>query len=218
MLFSRCTSLNRHPPVPHRWDIYCWSFEFHFRRLPYQILTHQKRGIAAYTYQVLAGVCGIIDLVPLLMFSVLLTLAWAVFLWRLPARFHQPHTNKLQVTNKLHTVKSITFVYSFVCVCLCMHAGKLLCLSLYTGKHLKEYCLADQCFILLCCCFPPLPAMDQLSTWRTLLCHSTPHSPMTSRLWPPWPEQRWVENCQLPSPSSMAQVGRCVTASHRALL
>ena len=109
-------------------------------------------------------------------------LAWAVFLWRLPARFHQPHTNKLQVTNKLHTVKSITFVYSFVCVCLCMHAGKLLCLSLYTGKHLKEYCLADQCFILLCCCFPPLPAMDQLFTWRTLPCHSTPHFPMTSRL------------------------------------
>ena len=61
MLFSRCTSLNRHPPVPHQWDVYCWSFGFHFWRLPYQILTHQKRGIAAYTYRVLAGVCEIID-------------------------------------------------------------------------------------------------------------------------------------------------------------
>ena len=37
------------------------------------MLTHQERGIAAYTYQVVAGVIEIIDLVTLLLFSVLLT-------------------------------------------------------------------------------------------------------------------------------------------------
>ena len=57
------------------------------------------------------------------------TAANGVFLCRLPARFHQPHTNKLQVTNKLHTVRSIVFVYSFVCVCVCVYACKQMAMS-----------------------------------------------------------------------------------------
>lgn len=119
--------------------------------------------------------------------------AWAIFRWRLSARFHQPDTNKLQVTKKLDCIR---YKHRYHLFFLCIHVD-VISLSDYSGKH----------FIQSMAFFLSSPAMDQLSIWWTLLWLPMPVSPMTPRLLAHWPELLWVGICHYPSSPSMAQVG-----------